>query len=138
MHEMLLLVAHGSRDPAWAGPVRELEARLRAALPGLQVQLAFLEHASPQPLPVAQAAARSGLRRLWLAPLLLGAGTHARCDIADLAAAIGRGCPGMTVQVLPILGELEGVLSGIAAALSAAVSAQGTPAPPQSPEERLG
>ena len=49
----LLLFAHGARDPNWARPFQAVADRVRAARPGVPVELAFLDaratwsHAAP-------------------------------------------------------------------------------------------
>ncbi|TMH04580.1 MAG: cobalamin biosynthesis protein CbiX, partial [Betaproteobacteria bacterium] len=43
----LLLIAHGARNPDWAAPFHDMAERVRAAQPGVPVELAFLELMSP-------------------------------------------------------------------------------------------
>ena len=58
----LILFAHGARDSRWAAPFEAVAARVRAAAPGAEVRLAYLELMTPS-LPEAGAAlspARAG------------------------------------------------------------------------------
>jgi len=44
---VVILFAHGARDPAWALPFRALREALLVALPEGRVELAFLEIMEP-------------------------------------------------------------------------------------------
>jgi len=66
-HPPLVAIAHGSRDPRAGATVTELlgVARERAAargLPGLDIRVAFLDHAPPTPMQVLSALAAEGDR----------------------------------------------------------------------------
>ena len=48
MSDAFVLLAHGSRDPAWVAPFDRIAARVREARPDAgDVALAYLEHAQP-------------------------------------------------------------------------------------------
>ncbi|MGW4892052.1 sirohydrochlorin chelatase [Kitasatospora sp. NPDC004240] len=80
----LVLVAHGSRDPAALATVDRLRARIAAARPELDVRLAHL--GLNDPLLPDVLAALSG--PAVLVPLLLSRGYHVRVDLPrELAAA---------------------------------------------------
>ena len=46
--EALVLFAHGARDPRWAEPFRRLQAITQSRMPGVDVELAFLELMEPR------------------------------------------------------------------------------------------
>jgi sirohydrochlorin ferrochelatase len=80
----LLAVAHGSRDPAAAATVEQLLAEVRRQRPGLDVRLAFLDHAAPSVREALAALDRPAVA----VPLLLTAAFHTDTDLpAHLAAA---------------------------------------------------
>lgn len=43
----VLLLAHGSRDPAWKAPFERLREKVAARAPGTPVEDAHLEHTAP-------------------------------------------------------------------------------------------
>jgi sirohydrochlorin cobaltochelatase len=112
----LILFAHGARDPAWAAPFEAVAARVRAAQPGAEVRLAFLELMAPS-LPQAGAAlAAAGCTQVAVLPLFLGTGGHVRKDLPLLVDALRAAHPGLTFQLHGAVGEDEGVISAMAAA----------------------
>ncbi|MET9613515.1 sirohydrochlorin chelatase [Kitasatospora indigofera] len=79
----LVLVAHGSRDPAALAEIRRLLALLRGARPELDVRLAHLGLNAPLlPDVLAELAGP-----VVLVPLLLGRGYHVKVDLPALLAA---------------------------------------------------
>ena len=112
----LVLLAHGSRDPEWAGPFLVLRERLAQRLPGTPVELAFLEQMRPTlPEAIAGLAAR-GAERVTVLPLFMAQGSHLR---EQLPAIVARACeenPGVLVRTSSVCaGEAEPVLEAIAA-----------------------
>jgi sirohydrochlorin ferrochelatase len=87
----VLLVAHGSRDPAAARTVEAVATGVRARLGGATVRVAFLDHGTPD-----VATALLDLDRPVVVPLLLAAGFHSEVDLPRLVG--GRGV------VTPVLG----------------------------------
>ncbi|MGK5632851.1 sirohydrochlorin chelatase [Streptomyces sp. URMC 123] len=79
----LLMVAHGTRDPAGVAAGEALLDRVRALRPGLRVRLAHLDLAAPSVASVL--AALTG--EVVLVPLLLGTGYHLRVDLPAAVAA---------------------------------------------------
>jgi sirohydrochlorin cobaltochelatase len=110
----LILFAHGARDPRWALPFEAVAERVRQALPGSPVRLAFLEFMNPN-LPEAGAAlAAEGCTRIEVLPLFLGAGGHVRKDLPLLIERIQAAHPGMTVVLHPSVGEAQTVVRAMA------------------------
>lgn len=82
----LLLVAHGTRDPAGAVATAALAAAVRRARPDHTVAVAFADVRRPTP-----ADALESLPGPCVAvPLFLAAGYHARVDVPAQLAATGR------------------------------------------------
>ena len=119
----LILLAHGARDPLWRAPFEAVAARVRAARPGLQVRLAFLDFMAPT-LPGAGAElAAAGCERIGVVPLFLGAGGHVRKDLPALLDAMRRAHPGVRLTLHSTVGETEGVINALADAALAALAA---------------
>jgi sirohydrochlorin ferrochelatase len=108
----LVLVAHGSRDPAAAATAEDLaglvrERALRSGLDGLTVRVAYLGHAAPSPGQVLDSLPGGPVVVL---PLLLTHAYHSKTDIPAVlraATAHGRGASdiryGETLGTHPLL-----------------------------------
>lgn len=122
MKDGLLLFAHGARDSAWAKPFEIVTERLRAARPGAQVAMAYLEFMSPGMEEAAAQLAAAGCTRVHVLPLFLGTGGHVRRDVPVLLDRL-REQHGDAVdwQLHPPLGDQEAVLQAITLACLAAL-----------------
>jgi sirohydrochlorin ferrochelatase len=78
---VLLIVAHGSRDPRHAATVRALVRRVRSLRPGLRVETGFLDFDVPSVHGVLESLAADGVRDVVALPLLLNRAFHAKADI---------------------------------------------------------
>lgn len=114
----LVLIAHGSRDPAWSAPLEAMAAGLQARLPEITVRLAFLEYTVPDPAHVLTELSRTGCRRASIAPLFLGIGAHARADIDAIVTRVSESCPDLALTVLPVLGEMAQVQASLVGILA--------------------
>ncbi|MEV6680131.1 CbiX/SirB N-terminal domain-containing protein [Streptomyces erythrochromogenes] len=104
MAPVLLVIAHGSRDPRHAATVYALTRRVRALRPGLRVETAFLDFNAPRVEQVLSALHTDGVRDVVALPLLLTRAFHAKADIpAALSDALTR-LPGLSVSVADVLG----------------------------------
>lgn len=110
-HSAIILFAHGARDPEWAAPFSRIAARLRAARPGLPVQLAFLELMQPALADAVAGMAADGITHITLVPLFLAQGGHLKEDLPRLLDDIRRSHPGVTIDVTQAIGDSE-VLTG--------------------------
>jgi sirohydrochlorin ferrochelatase len=92
MHRpVLLVIAHGSRDPRHAATVHALVRRVRSLRPGLRVETCFLDFNLPSAERVLESLAAEGVRDVVALPLLLTRAFHAKADIpAVLAQAPAR------------------------------------------------
>lgn len=106
----MLLVAHGSSDPAATATVLAVRDRVRSLRPAMHCAAGFLERASP-----AASAALAGLPRpVVVVPLLLTEAYHARADIAALiqdgvvAADVLGDDPGLVPVAADRLGDVPG------------------------------
>ena len=109
----VLLVAHGSRDPAWAEPFERLRERIQ--LMDTVVELAYLERMAPDLATAARNLAGRGCTRAVVVPLFLGKGGHVREDLPRLVAEAMAKCPSITLTLTQPVGEDARVLDAIAA-----------------------
>jgi sirohydrochlorin ferrochelatase len=102
---MLILTAHGSRDPRSGANAEAVADRLARMRPDLDVRLAFLELNAPNFIDVL-----NGLpdcRRAVVAPLLLASAYHARLDIPKQIAQAGA----HGIRQADVLGEDDRLVS---------------------------
>ncbi|MEV3869945.1 sirohydrochlorin chelatase [Streptomyces sp. NPDC049906] len=98
---VLLVVAHGSRDPRHAATVHALVERVRSQRPGLRVETGFLDFNVPTVGSVLGALAAEGVREVVAQPLLLTRAFHAK---ADIPTVLREAPPGLRVRQAAVLG----------------------------------
>jgi sirohydrochlorin cobaltochelatase len=102
---MLILIAHGSREPRWLASVEELTESLQAEHGPDRVRLAYMQCASPTLMEVVSHAAKSGQTKFRVLPLFLTLGGHVARDIQNLVDEARQAHPGIDVQLLPPVGK---------------------------------
>lgn len=112
-----LLVAHGSRDPAWCQPFQDIAQLLRTARPGLAVELGFVEIQEPRCLEAGEVLARMGCRHVLVVPMFLGAGHHVRVDMAHLLDQLNENWRGVEWRLAPAIGEMPAFHQAVAQVL---------------------
>lgn len=100
MQTAFVLIAHGSRDPAWAEPFTRLAH-------GAGARLAFVEMGSPTVDEAVTRAIAGGARTVRLLPLFMAVGRHVRHDIPASVETLRAAHPDCTIEILPCLGENE-------------------------------
>ncbi|MEV6247282.1 sirohydrochlorin chelatase [Streptomyces sp. NPDC051742] len=98
---VLLVVAHGSRDPRHAATVQALVRRAGALRPGLRVETAFLDFNLPSVTGVLDRLAAEGVRDVVALPLLLTRAFHAK---ADVPAVLRQAPPSLRIRQAEVLG----------------------------------
>ncbi|PWI09910.1 cobalamin biosynthesis protein CbiX [Streptomyces sp. NWU339] len=107
---VLLVIAHGSRDPRHAATVHALVRRVRSLRPGLRVETGFLDFTIPSVPGVLESLAAEGVRDVVALPLLLTRAFHAKADIpAVLAEAPAR----LRVRQADVLGPSPLLLAAL-------------------------
>jgi sirohydrochlorin ferrochelatase len=86
--QVLVAVAHGSKDPRASATITELAALARAREQGLDLRTAFLGHAPPS-LPQVLGTIQAD-REVTVLPLLLTAAYHSKADIPRMLARASR------------------------------------------------
>jgi sirohydrochlorin cobaltochelatase len=115
MQLAIILFAHGARDARWAEPFVRIASKVRAAAPGLTVELAYLEHLEPNLEQAARRLAKLGATGIRIVPLFLGQGGHLRVEVPKLVAAVKAGLPDVTFEVSIPAGEDSAVIDALAA-----------------------
>ncbi|MEV5150647.1 sirohydrochlorin chelatase [Streptomyces werraensis] len=98
---VLLVVAHGSRDPRHAATVHDLVRRVRAQRPGLRVETGFLDFNVPSVGAVLESLDAEGVRDVVALPLLLTRAFHAK---ADIPAVLYEAPPRLRIRQADVLG----------------------------------
>ncbi|MFE3185416.1 sirohydrochlorin chelatase [Streptomyces violascens] len=102
MHRpVLLVIAHGSRDPRHAATVHALVRRVRLLRPGVRVETGFLDFNAPSVPQVLDRLAREGIRDVVALPLLLTRAFHAK---ADIPAVLDRAPARLNIRLADVLG----------------------------------
>ncbi|MEV7877243.1 sirohydrochlorin chelatase [Streptomyces microflavus] len=101
---VLLVIAHGSRDPRHAATVHALTERVRAQRPGLRVETAFLEFNAPSVPRVLERLAAEGAAEVVALPLLLTRAFHAKTDIPSVLREARARLPRLHIRQADVLG----------------------------------
>lgn len=112
----LILFAHGARDPAWAEPVRRVQAAVRAIDPAVRVEVAFLEFMAPTLADCGAALADEGFGRIVVLPMFIAQGGHLKRDVPELLADLQSRYPGTSFELAKAVGENEAVIRAMAQA----------------------
>lgn len=109
----LILFAHGARDPRWALPFQRLQAMTQAALPEVQVELAFLELMVPQLSDLVVDLVSQGCEKILVSPIFLGQGGHVSRDLPLIMTELRQRFPQIQLQQSEAVGEDADVLAAM-------------------------
>ncbi|MER6610635.1 CbiX/SirB N-terminal domain-containing protein [Streptomyces sp. NPDC000927] len=107
---VLLVIAHGSRDPRHAATVHALTARARSLRPGLRVETGFLDFNAPsvprvlERLAAQEAEDAGDTVDVVALPLLLTRAFHAKSDIPTVLHEARTRLPRLRVRQAEVLG----------------------------------
>ncbi|MEU6574259.1 sirohydrochlorin chelatase [Streptomyces sp. NPDC046805] len=108
---VLVVVAHGSRDPRHAATVHALVRRVRSLRPGLRVETGFLDFNLPSVQGVLESLAAEGdVRDVVALPLLLTRAFHAK---ADIPAVLRKAPARLRIRQAEVLGPSPLLLSAL-------------------------
>lgn len=107
---VLLVIAHGSRDPRHAATVHALTGRVRSLRPGLRVETGFLDFNAPSVPRVLERLAADGVREVVALPLLLTRAFHAK---ADIPAVLHQAPPVLNIRQAEVLGPSPLLLTAV-------------------------
>jgi sirohydrochlorin ferrochelatase len=100
----ILLIAHGSREPAANEDLVQLAARLAAAGTYRIVEACFLELNEPDISAGGDRCVARGATRVLMIPYFLSAGVHLRRDLTAARDELSRRHPGVEFRLGPPLG----------------------------------
>lgn len=112
----LILFAHGSRDPAWAEPIRRVQAAILALDPAARVEIAFLEFLAPSLADCAAGLIAAGCRRIAVLPMFMAQGGHLQRDLPEMIGALRALHPQVDFELSRAIGEDDAVIRAMASA----------------------
>ena len=104
---MLILLAHGSRDPKWRESIHTLAEAVGARGGEEEVRVAFMQFDGPSLPDVVAEASREGHGRLRLLPLFMASAGHVDKDIKPLVRELSQKHPDTHLELLAPVGEDE-------------------------------
>jgi sirohydrochlorin cobaltochelatase len=120
--DAVLLLGHGSRDPAGNAPVHALADAVAARLPDAAVSAAFVELTTPL-LDDALAAAARHARRVTVVPLLLFSAGHVKNDVPLSLSRARAAFPITHFAAAPPLGAAPDLIAAVRGHARAATTA---------------
>ncbi len=114
MSRALILLAHGSRDPAWSLPLAALADALAARDVELDVRVAYVEIQAPLLAQVIDELATAATD-IDVLPVFWAAGGHVARDLPVLLDDALARHPALRLRALPPLSELPGMIDYVAA-----------------------
>lgn len=122
MNHGLILFGHGSRDPEWARPLREVAARLAGAPSAPRVELAFLEFLEPTLDQACDRLVAQGATRIAVVPMFIAQSGHVRRDLPAQVDAARARHPALLIELATAVGEDARVQQVMAEVALAALS----------------
>ena len=114
MTQAILLFAHGARDPDWALPFERLRTAAKKRMPGVWVEIAYLEFMQPDLAHAADNLVDGGARHIDIVPAFMAQGAHLKRDLPALISAAQARHPQVVFRLHPALGESQPVLDAMA------------------------
>ncbi|HYD80044.1 MAG TPA: CbiX/SirB N-terminal domain-containing protein [Paucimonas sp.] len=111
---LLVLFAHGARDPRWAAPFERLRTIVQELTPDSTVALAYLELMAPNLPDLVRQAAKGGCKEVTVVPVFFGQGGHVLRDLPPMIAGLRNEFPEMRLKTADAVGENADVLNAIA------------------------
>ncbi len=102
---MLILVAHGSRDPRWRAPLEDLAHSLSASLAPEPVRVAFMQFTGPTLAGVAEEGIRAGEGSIRILPLFMASAGHVEKDVRPVVEQLAMSFPDVRFELLTPVGE---------------------------------
>jgi sirohydrochlorin cobaltochelatase len=102
---MLILIAHGSHNPAWRASVEQVVESLQAEVGADRVRLAYMDCTPPTLMDVAADAVQRGIASVRVLPLFLAAEGHVDRDIRPLIDQLKEAHRSLRVELLVPMGQ---------------------------------
>lgn len=112
----VVLLAHGSPDPDWSAPLRQVLMAMRTQAPDRAVELAFVDHIAPSlETCVRDLIAKEHQDIVVIAAFLSAGGKHLKRDIPVLVATLAAELGQVSLRLLPgALGDDPMVIEALA------------------------
>lgn len=104
-NKAIVLLAHGSRDPAWHQSILAVQKCIGQQAPELLVACAYLELSTPELPQAAAQLVQQGATQIAVLPMFLGIGKHAREDIPPLIDGLRLQFPNVRFTLQASVGE---------------------------------
>ena len=102
---MLILIAHGSRNPRWRSAVERLAESLQAESGRANVSFAYMEFTPPTLADAVSDAVRAGAKRVRVLPLFVANEGHVDKDIRPVVEQLREQHAPVRVELLPAVGQ---------------------------------
>jgi sirohydrochlorin cobaltochelatase len=102
---MLILVAHGSRDPNWRASVESVTEAVQADVGPDRVRLAYMDLTPPTLADIVSEAVRGGAERIRVLPLFIANEGHVDRDIRPAVDQLRMIHGSVEVELLPAVGQ---------------------------------
>ena len=119
---MLILLAHGSRDPLWRNSLHALSDAVGARLHDEAVRVAFMQFDGPTLPEVVEEGIRSGTASFRLLPLFMASAGHVEKDIKPLVAELAGRHPEVELTLMTPVGE-DGLFPSLIVDINSELSA---------------
>jgi sirohydrochlorin cobaltochelatase len=116
MKTALILFAHGARDPEWATPMRQVQAKLRTQVTEAVVELAFLEFMAPNLSDCVADVIAAGTRKVVIVPMFIARGGHLKREVPEMLDVLRTTYPDVEFVLSGAIGEHPSVIQAMAAA----------------------
>jgi sirohydrochlorin cobaltochelatase len=110
----LILLGHGARDPDWALPLQNVQARIRAAHPAFRVELAFLDFIAPDLPTRVEELAAAGVKHIAILPMFMAVGGHLKRDLPEKVVALQKRYLRLRLELVEAIGMAAGVQEAMA------------------------
>ncbi|MFC1574736.1 sirohydrochlorin chelatase [Gemmatimonadota bacterium] len=102
---MVILIAHGSRDPAWRRSLEALTEAVNKACESDEVRLAFMQFTGPSLPEIVEEGHGKGIRSFRLLPLFMASAGHVDKDIRPLLEELKPKHPQAEFELMTPVGE---------------------------------
>jgi len=110
MQDLVILLAHGSRDPLWAKTFEDFTQSARAK--HSNTTLAYMELCTPSLEHAVNKGVKDGFRKISVLPLFLARGKHLRYDVPKLLKQFEMKHD-IEIKLLAPLGEQEELATAV-------------------------
>ena len=102
---MLILIAHGSRNPRWRDSVERLAKSLQTASGRENVLLAYMQFTPPTLADAVSDAVRRRAKKIRVLPLFVTNEGHVEKDIRPVVDQLREAHPPVRIELLPAIGQ---------------------------------